>query len=279
MDRQANESNGVVPTATMMNNNMSSAGTATSGPHLTPVQELENAFESCLGLTINSGSGQVHDSDELRTSVDLCVQRFMDSARQLEAFFLKKRLLASNQRPELIILDDLTEIRAEILRKEQILARLSEKIENWNAVLSDPLSVPMANGASAGISPMNVNVGSPAMAARAQMMSAGGGPLLPPSQVPGQPGGPHSPHPSMQAMHVRPPPQQQQQSMMADVQMMPQMHPANIGQYGGQPQQAGPSGHLQQQQHLPPQSSSNLQGPLAYLERTTSNIGMPDGRR
>jgi hypothetical protein len=44
--------------------------------------------------------------------------------------------------------------------------------------------------------------------------------------------------------------------------------------------QMGPQPTQQMQQFLPQQShAGGLQGPLAYLERTTSNIGLPEPRR
>ena len=43
--------------------------------------------------------------DELRTNAEMSGQRFLDLARQMEAFFLQKRYLLSIQKPELILLE------------------------------------------------------------------------------------------------------------------------------------------------------------------------------
>lgn len=43
--------------------------------------------------------------DELRTNAETSGQRFLDLARQMEAFFLQKRYLLSVQKPELILME------------------------------------------------------------------------------------------------------------------------------------------------------------------------------
>jgi len=50
--------------------------------------------------------------------------------------------------------------------------------------------------------------------------------------------------------------------------------PQMMGQMGGQPTGQPMPQYMGQQSH-----PVQLQGPLAYLERTTSNIGLPDPRR
>lgn len=63
--------------------------------------------------------------------------RFIDLARQMEAFFLQKRFLLSSLKPETIIKEDISELRLELARKEEILKKHSEKIVVWQNLLSD----------------------------------------------------------------------------------------------------------------------------------------------
>lgn len=43
------------------------------------------------------------DKDEIKVEVDHTVLRFIDLARQMEAFFLQKRFLLSALKPELVV--------------------------------------------------------------------------------------------------------------------------------------------------------------------------------
>lgn len=45
------------------------------------------------------------NQEELRTNAEVNGLRFLDLARQMEAFFLQKRYLLSVQKPELILLE------------------------------------------------------------------------------------------------------------------------------------------------------------------------------
>ncbi|XP_077537847.1 mediator complex subunit 28 [Haemaphysalis longicornis] len=168
------------------------------------VDDFENSFQACLAAVTNPDYFYVRDSEEVKTGVEQTIQRFLDVAKQMESFFLQKRLVLSAQKSEQIVMEDNTELRAELARKEQLLQKYNEKIHYWQSLLSDHTSP------------------SPGM--------GGGG------------GGPPQPQPPQGTM----PPMQQQQGVQGPV-------------------MAGGQG-------LPG-------GPLAYLERTTSNIGMPEPRR
>lgn len=166
------------------------------------VDDFENSFQACLAAVTNPDYFYVRDSEEVKTGVEQTIQRFLDVAKQMESFFLQKRLVLSAQKSEQIVMEDNTELRAELARKEQLLQKYNEKIHYWQSLLNDNTS---------------------------PSSSMGGG---------GQP----QPQPPQGIM----PPMQQQQGVQGPV-------------------MAGGQG-------LPG-------GPLAYLERTTSNIGMPEPRR
>lgn len=169
------------------------------------VDDFENSFQACLAAVTNPDYFYVRDSEEVKTGVEQTIQRFLDVAKQMESFFLQKRLVLSAQKSEQIVMEDNTELRNELARKEQLLQKYNEKIHYWQSLLNDNTSP--SGGQQAP-----------------QQPPSGGGP---------------------QGM----PPMQQGQ---------PTMPPVMGGGGGG---------------------AQGLPGPLAYLERTTSNIGMPEPRR
>lgn len=174
------------------------------------VDDFENSFQACLAAVTNPDYFYVRDSEEVKTGVEQTIQRFLDVAKQMESFFLQKRLVLSAQKSEQIVMEDNTELRSELARKEQLLQKYNEKIHYWQSLLNDNTSPSSSSSSSMG-------------------GGGGGGQGQPPPQG------------------IMPPMQQQGQ--------------------GGQPPVMAAGG-----QGLPG-------GPLAYLERTTSNIGMPEPRR
>ena len=68
---------------------------------------------------------------------DQCVNNLLDSARQLEVFFLKKRLLLCRDKPENILREEIENIEAEIDRKNQTVAKHRERLKTWQQTLAD----------------------------------------------------------------------------------------------------------------------------------------------
>uniref|UniRef100_A0A1Q3FXA9 Mediator of RNA polymerase II transcription subunit 28 n=1 Tax=Culex tarsalis TaxID=7177 RepID=A0A1Q3FXA9_CULTA len=203
------------------------------------VDELEEAFQSCIHALTKEESATGIDKDEIKLEVDQTTLKFIDLARQMEAFFLQKRFLLSALKPDLLLKEENFDLRQEIARKDELIRKHYEKIESWKNLLSDQ---------------QNYNKPMQAHPVPPEMRSMAGGAPGPGGMMPGGMGMP------MQAQQM-----QQMQSMPigANPQQFPQ---AGAGRGGpGFPGQ-GP----------------NLQGPLAYLEKTASNIdlvGMGDGRR
>lgn len=69
--------------------------------------------------------------------MDQTTLRFIDLARQMEAFFLQKRFLLSALKPELVVKEDIAELRMELVRKDELLKRHYDKIAVWQNLLSD----------------------------------------------------------------------------------------------------------------------------------------------
>ncbi|GLV41750.1 Mediator complex subunit 28 [Carabus blaptoides fortunei] len=213
------------------------------------VDEFEEAFQSCLNVLTKEEAVPSTDKDEIRAEVDQTTLRFIDLARQMEAFFLQKRFLLSALKPELVVKEDIAELRMELIRKEELLKRHYDKIAVWQNLLADlqgyakspaqgtTTSGVISNGGAVSVPQSPIPSGLAAGQPTAQMVPAG--------LAGGAPSGPGGIVAQQQAMFL------QQQGMGGP-----------RGPFGAQ---QGPGGVLQ--------------GPLAYLEKTTSNIGITDGRR
>lgn len=99
------------------------------------VDEFEEAFQSCLNVLTKEEPTM--EKDEIKVEVDHTILRFIDLARQMEAFFLQKRFLLSALKPELVVKEDITELRMELVRKEDLIKRHYDKIAVWQTMLAD----------------------------------------------------------------------------------------------------------------------------------------------
>lgn len=77
------------------------------------------------------------DKDEIKVEVEQTTLRFIDLARQMEAFFLQKRFLLSALKPEMVVKEDINELRLELARKDELLKRHYDKISVWQNLLAD----------------------------------------------------------------------------------------------------------------------------------------------
>lgn len=55
----------------------------------------------------------------------------------MEAFFLQKRFLLSALKPEMVVKEDINELRLELARKDELLKRHCDKITVWQNLLAD----------------------------------------------------------------------------------------------------------------------------------------------
>lgn len=105
------------------------------------------------GLGNNGAGGLSMDKEEAKGEVEQVTLRFIDLARQVEAFFLQRRFLLSALKPELIIKEDIADLRMELVRKEELIKRHYDKIAVWQNLLADlqgwaksPVQGPAPNG-------------------------------------------------------------------------------------------------------------------------------------
>ena len=59
--------------------------------------------------------------------------RFMALARNLETFFLQKRLLIYSHRPECILREESTELRQELVRKDELIRLVNKQRAQYQA--------------------------------------------------------------------------------------------------------------------------------------------------
>lgn len=207
-------------------------------PHL--IDELEESFQNCIESLTSQEYFNVQDYDEVKTGMELSLQKFLELARQTEAFFLKKRLILSKQKPEQFIKDETEDLRAELERKDIMIKKHQERLQKWQAMLN------------------SVNKGSfYSSQAQQQMSGPSGGQQYNPHAVPAGPytgsgGMPGQTHMGLSTSAM---------SGGQYSQTLPQQSPHMMMSRQG----SGPH-----QQQPPPY---NTQGPLQYLEQSMSNIG------
>lgn len=167
------------------------------------MDEFEEAFQNCLlsltKLEANTGTNK----EEVELEVQKTTNRFIDVARQMEAFFLQKRFLVSTLKPDQLIKDENQDLRIEISRKEALLNKHYSRLEEWKACLSDIQQNPAilnrpVGGLPAGLADSVSNIAGPsgstgpmAVGAMAALSGSGGRPGLMPN-VPGSSMGPMS---------------------------------------------------------------------------------------
>ncbi|XP_075989028.1 uncharacterized protein LOC142985002 [Anticarsia gemmatalis] len=90
-------------------------------------------LQACLNVLTKQEASPCVEKEEVKVEVE----RFIDLARQMEAFFLQKRFLLSAMRPELLVKEDNNELKCELQRKEELLRRHYDKISQWQNLLAD----------------------------------------------------------------------------------------------------------------------------------------------
>lgn len=217
------------------------------------VDELETAFHACLAATSNAEHFSQRDVDEVKVGVEQTVQKFLDTARQMECFFLQKRLVVSPQKPDQVIMEDNMELKNELARKEQLLEKYHTKLLDWQRLVNDATIGGGGGGIAQSQSLQSTNSQSSAMIQQSRSpmgvagphMGVGGGGGVMPVSGASQPG-----------------------ILPSQIQPTQLQHPSNM--IGGQQMIGGNQVSV---------GGGQLPGPLAYLERTTSNIGITDTRR
>ncbi|XP_018328389.1 mediator of RNA polymerase II transcription subunit 28 [Agrilus planipennis] len=144
------------------------------------VDEFEEAFQHCLNVLTKEEAIGSTDKDDIRTEVEQTTLRFIDLARQMEAFFLQKRFLLSALKPEMVVKEDINELRLELARKDELLKRHYDKIIVWQNLLGD-LQGYAKSPAQGGSTPNMMNNGGSGSIPQSPMSSG-----VPGNQTPNQ---------------------------------------------------------------------------------------------
>lgn len=126
------------------------------------MDEFEEAFQACLLSLTKQEPNTGTNKEEIELEVQKTTNRFIDVARQMEAFFLQKRFLVSTLKPYMLIKDENQDLSIEIQRKEALLQKHYNRLEEWKACLSDiqqgvhnrPTPPMMGGACSSGMPPM-----------------------------------------------------------------------------------------------------------------------------
>ncbi|XP_030375958.1 mediator of RNA polymerase II transcription subunit 28 [Scaptodrosophila lebanonensis] len=114
---------------------MSTPNNETGGGNL--MDEFEEAFQACLLSLTKQEPNSGTNKEEIELEVQKTTNRFIDVARQMEAFFLQKRFLVSTLKPYMLIKDENQDLSIEIQRKDALLQKHYNRLEEWKACLSD----------------------------------------------------------------------------------------------------------------------------------------------
>ncbi|XP_055390054.1 mediator of RNA polymerase II transcription subunit 28 [Condylostylus longicornis] len=101
------------------------------------MDEFEEAFQACLHALTKQESSNGVDKDEIDVEVQQTANKFIDVARLMEAFFLQKRYLISTLKPEMLLNDENQELNNEIKRKNALINKHYQRLEEWKAMLAD----------------------------------------------------------------------------------------------------------------------------------------------
>ena len=89
------------------------------------VQELEESFQKCLTALTEEDDLYSKDPDDINKDIEEKMSQFTDVARQLETFFLQKRFMIYNHKPEMILKEDTGELKLELVSVAQSYSTMS----------------------------------------------------------------------------------------------------------------------------------------------------------
>ncbi|XP_068157689.1 mediator of RNA polymerase II transcription subunit 28 isoform X1 [Drosophila tropicalis] len=101
------------------------------------MDDFEEAFQTCLLALTKQEPNSGTNKEEIDLEVQKSTNRFIDVARRMEAFFLQKRFLVSTLKPHMLIKDENQDLHHEIQRKDALLQKHYNRLEEWKACLSD----------------------------------------------------------------------------------------------------------------------------------------------
>lgn len=98
---------------------------------------LISMLQQCVHAITKQEASTGSEKDEIAMDVDLTTTKFIDLARQMEAFFIQKRFLLSVLKPQMMLKEENGDLRFEITRKDDIIKKHYDRIELYKNMLSD----------------------------------------------------------------------------------------------------------------------------------------------
>ncbi len=99
--------------------------------------EFEAAYAAVLATLTEEDTLQERDAAVLRLEQEEKAAKFVELARSLETFFNRKRQLIHAHRPELVLKEETTELKQELIKKEELVRKHFEKLNTWQELLQD----------------------------------------------------------------------------------------------------------------------------------------------
>ncbi|XP_071793610.1 mediator of RNA polymerase II transcription subunit 28-like [Asterias amurensis] len=106
------------------------------------VDELEATFQGCFSALVAQDHLNAVDQQEIRTGVEHSIQRFLDTAKELENYFLQRQQMLAVTRPELPIKEEIDELKGELQRRELLVEQHKTNVQKWLNMLQHSDNVP-----------------------------------------------------------------------------------------------------------------------------------------
>ncbi|XP_068708775.1 mediator of RNA polymerase II transcription subunit 28-like [Montipora foliosa] len=103
------------------------------------VSAFESSLQACVSLSLvadNVEKDREFD-DGNKHGVEACIKRFLESAKLLEADFLRKQMYSRVNHPQEVTKEEVEKLRAELTQKEELLAKTRERVAIWIEALRD----------------------------------------------------------------------------------------------------------------------------------------------
>jgi len=140
------------------------------------VVQFEDAFQKCISVLTEEDDIMSRKPESTQNAIDERVSNFTDLARQLETYFIQKRFLIYNYKPEMVLKEDTAELKSELVRKDELIRKHYDKLQQWQGMLADVQGVqPSGNSA---VRPPGGQLGVPGLPPPGSIPT-GGGPLQP----------------------------------------------------------------------------------------------------
>ena len=81
-------------------------------------------------------SSHVYENDEIKANNEN-IQRFLETVRKLDNFFIRNRALFVAKSPEAVRIEEINDLKNEISKKDQALQRYSEKLSRWTSLANE----------------------------------------------------------------------------------------------------------------------------------------------